>query len=39
MILPDRPTAINRSSVERLAALGRPDGIFPKPPPLNDLLP
>ena len=39
MILPSWPNAINRPSLERLAALGRQDGIFTKPPALDDLLP
>ena len=39
MILPSWPTEINRASLERLAQLGREDGIFTKPPALNQLLP
>ena len=39
MILPNWPSDINRASVERLAILGRQDGIFAKPPALDDLLP
>jgi NitT/TauT family transport system substrate-binding protein len=39
MILPKWPTDVNRASLERLAALGREDGIFTKPPALNELLP
>jgi len=39
MILPSWPNAINRPSLERLATLGRQDGIFTKPPALDDLLP
>ncbi len=39
MILPSWPNDINRPSLERLATLGRTDGIFTKPPVLDDLLP
>jgi NitT/TauT family transport system substrate-binding protein len=39
MILPNWPNDINRPSVERLATLGREDGIFAKPPALDKLLP
>ena len=39
MILPSWPHDINRASVERLATLGRQDGIFTKPPALDELLP
>jgi NitT/TauT family transport system substrate-binding protein len=39
MILPKWPHDINRASVERLAALGQADGIFPKQPALDKLLP
>jgi NitT/TauT family transport system substrate-binding protein len=39
MILPTWPTDINRPSLERLATLGREDGIFAKPPALDKLLP
>jgi NitT/TauT family transport system substrate-binding protein len=39
MILPNWPNDINRASVERLATLGRDDGIFDKPPALDKLLP
>ena len=39
MILPSWPDAINRSSLERVAALGARDGIFPSPPALDALLP
>jgi NitT/TauT family transport system substrate-binding protein len=39
MILPVWPNEINRASVERLAVLGREDGVFPRPPVLNQLLP
>jgi NitT/TauT family transport system substrate-binding protein len=39
MILPSWPEAINRASLERLATLGRADGIFTKPPALDQLLP
>ncbi|GAA3343265.1 hypothetical protein GCM10020358_81400 [Amorphoplanes nipponensis] len=39
MILPSWPNDINRASLERLATLGRADGIFAKPPVLDDLLP
>jgi NitT/TauT family transport system substrate-binding protein len=39
MILPSWPNDINRPSLERLAVLGRQDGIFVKPPVLDDLLP
>jgi NitT/TauT family transport system substrate-binding protein len=39
MILPTWPSEINRASVERLAALGVADGLFRKPPVLDQLLP
>ena len=39
MILPSWPDAINRSSLEQVAALGERDGIFKKPPALDALLP
>jgi NitT/TauT family transport system substrate-binding protein len=39
MILPSWPNDINRPSLERLASLGRTDGIFTKPPVLDKLLP
>jgi len=39
MILPSWPNDINRPSLERLATLGRQDGIFTKPPALDELLP
>jgi len=39
MILPNWPSDINRSSLERLATLGREDGIFTGPPALDKLLP
>jgi NitT/TauT family transport system substrate-binding protein len=39
MILPDWPNAINRASVERLAVLGEADGMFTRPPVLDQLLP
>ena len=39
MILPDWPHDINRPSLERLATLGSADGIFTKPPTLDQLLP
>jgi NitT/TauT family transport system substrate-binding protein len=39
MILPSWPNDINRASIERLATLGRQDGIFTKPPVVEDLLP
>jgi len=39
MILPRWPNDVNRASVERLAVLGRQDGIFTKPPALDKLLP
>ncbi|MEU8608240.1 ABC transporter substrate-binding protein [Actinoplanes sp. NPDC048791] len=39
MILPSWPNDINRPSLERLATLGRADGIFTTPPVLDDLLP
>ena len=39
MILPSWPNDINRPSLERLATLGRQDGIFVKPPALDELLP
>jgi NitT/TauT family transport system substrate-binding protein len=39
MILPSWPDEINRASLERVAQLGRRDGIFKKPPSLDQLLP
>jgi len=39
MILPDWPQDINRASLETVAKLGEEDGIFTKPPALDDLLP
>jgi NitT/TauT family transport system substrate-binding protein len=39
MILPNWPNAINRPSLDLLARLGRQDGIFAKPPVLDELLP
>jgi len=39
MILPKWPNDVNRASVERLAVLGRQDGIFANPPALDKLLP
>ena len=39
MILPSWTNDINRPSLERLATLGRQDGIFAEPPALDDLLP
>jgi NitT/TauT family transport system substrate-binding protein len=39
MILPRWPNEVNRASLERLATLGRADGIFAKPPVLDELLP
>jgi NitT/TauT family transport system substrate-binding protein len=39
MILPAWPSDINRPSLERLAALGREDGIFARQPQLDKLLP
>ncbi|MFI7544350.1 ABC transporter substrate-binding protein [Actinoplanes sp. NPDC049599] len=39
MILPNWSNGINRPSIERLATLGRQDGIFTKAPPLDELLP
>ena len=39
MILPDWPHDINRASLERLATLGSEDGIFTRPPTLDQLLP
>jgi len=39
MILPEWPNDINRTSLERLATLGRQDGIFSAPPALDKLLP
>ena len=39
MILPTWPSAINRASVERLAALGEKDGIFATVPDVTKLLP
>ncbi|MEU7908442.1 ABC transporter substrate-binding protein [Actinoplanes sp. NPDC049118] len=39
MILPNWPNDINRASLERLATLGREDGIFTRSPTLDQLLP
>ena len=39
LILPNWSGGINRSSLETLASLGRADGVFAKPPDLNQLLP
>jgi NitT/TauT family transport system substrate-binding protein len=39
MILPNWPIAVNRSSVQQLAKLGRQDGILTKDPALEQLLP
>jgi NitT/TauT family transport system substrate-binding protein len=39
MILPSWPEDINRASLEKVARLGRQDGIFTKPPELDQLLP
>jgi len=39
MILPSWPEDINRPSLERVAQLGRRDGIFTKAPTLDQLLP
>jgi NitT/TauT family transport system substrate-binding protein len=39
MILPSWPEDINRASLDRVATLGREDGIFKKLPSLDDLLP
>lgn len=39
MILPSWPHDINRASLDRLATLGRQDGIFTEPPALDELLP
>lgn len=39
MILPNWPDTINRPSLDRLAALGRQDGIFARQPALDKLLP
>jgi len=39
MILPQWPHDINRPSLERLATLGSADGIFTRPPTLDQLLP
>ncbi|MCO8270331.1 ABC transporter substrate-binding protein [Actinoplanes sp. TRM 88003] len=39
MILPSWPEDINRRSLERVAQLGQRDGIFTKPPTLDQLLP
>ncbi|MBU2668951.1 ABC transporter substrate-binding protein [Actinoplanes bogorensis] len=39
MILPSWPEDINRPSIERVAQLGQRDGIFKKPPVLDQLLP
>nr|WP_296068959.1 ABC transporter substrate-binding protein [uncultured Actinoplanes sp.] len=38
MILPSWPDEINRSSLERIAQLGRQDGIFARAPALDQLL-
>jgi len=39
MILPDWPQDINRASLQTVAKLGEEDGIFKKPPSLDELLP
>jgi NitT/TauT family transport system substrate-binding protein len=39
MILPSWPESVNRASLERVAQLGREDGIFDKEPQLDQLLP
>ncbi|AGL17696.1 ABC transporter substrate-binding protein [Actinoplanes sp. N902-109] len=39
MILPSWPHDINRASLDELATLGDEDGIFSKPPQLDELLP
>jgi NitT/TauT family transport system substrate-binding protein len=39
MILPSWPNEINRASLEKLADLGGQDGVFAKPPVLDQLLP
>jgi NitT/TauT family transport system substrate-binding protein len=39
MILPNWPQDINRASLDKVAQLGREDGIFKKPPALDQLLP
>jgi NitT/TauT family transport system substrate-binding protein len=39
MILPNWPQDINRASLDTVAQLGREDGIFKKPPALDQLLP
>jgi len=39
MILPDWPQDINRASLDEVAKLGEQDGIFKKPPVLDQLLP
>ncbi|GIM90790.1 ABC transporter substrate-binding protein [Paractinoplanes toevensis] len=39
MILPSWPESINRASLEKVAQLGRKDGIFKKTPSLDQLLP
>ncbi len=39
MALPNWPDEINRPSLERLAKLGQQDGIFARPPVLDNLLP
>jgi NitT/TauT family transport system substrate-binding protein len=39
MILPDWPQEINRASLETVARLGEEDGIFSRPPALDELLP
>ena len=39
MILPDWPQDIYRASLDKVAELGEQDGIFKKPPVLDQLLP
>jgi NitT/TauT family transport system substrate-binding protein len=39
MILPNWPQDINRASLDKVAELGKADGIFKKPPALDQLLP
>jgi NitT/TauT family transport system substrate-binding protein len=39
LILPNWPVDINKASIERLASLGRQDGILTKEPALDQLLP
>jgi NitT/TauT family transport system substrate-binding protein len=39
MTLPEWPTEINRASVEKVAELGQADGVFPKAPDLDKLVP